>query len=136
VEASIRAGLPMILWYLPCGFLWWLPFAVRRGFFSLKNFIYLFIFYTYFMLPLSNLWLFHIPYPLPTPLSPCGCPPPPPHLTSKLPGASSLLRVRHIVSDWTQTWQSSTVHVFGASYQLVYAVCLVVQCLRDLRCPD
>uniref|UniRef100_A0A0V1KHM7 Uncharacterized protein n=1 Tax=Trichinella nativa TaxID=6335 RepID=A0A0V1KHM7_9BILA len=37
--------------------------------------------------------------------------PPPPYLTSKLPGASSLLR-------------------------LVYAVCLVVQCLKDLGGPD
>jgi hypothetical protein len=26
--------------------------------------------------------------------------------------------------------------VLGASYQLVYAVCLVVQCLRDLRGPE
>jgi hypothetical protein len=50
-------------------------------------------------------------------------PPPPPLLTSKLPGASSLLRVRCIISEWTQTWKSSTVCVLGASYQLVYAVC-------------
>jgi hypothetical protein len=52
---------------------------------------------------------------------------------SKLPLASSLLRVRCIISEWTQTWKSSTVCVLGASYQLVYAVCSVVQCLRDLR---
>ena len=32
--------------------------------------------------------------------------------------------------------QSSSVCVLGVSYQLVYAVCLVVQCLRDLRGPD
>jgi hypothetical protein len=37
--------------------------------------------------------------------------PPPPHLTSKLPGASSILRVRYIISEWTQTWQTSTVCV-------------------------
>jgi hypothetical protein len=62
--------------------------------------------------------------------------PTPPHLTSKLPGASSLLRVRYIISEWTQTQQSSTLCVLGASYRLVCAVCLVVQCLRDLRSPD
>jgi hypothetical protein len=45
----------------------------------------------------------------------------PPHQTSKLPGASSLLRVRCIISDCTQTWQSSVVYVLGASYQLVCA---------------
>ena len=69
--------------------------------------------------------------PLSTP-SPCGCPHPLPHLTSKLPGASSLLRVRCIITKWTQTRKSSTVCVLGASYQLVHAVCLVVQCLKDL----
>jgi hypothetical protein len=46
-------------------------------------------------------------------LSPCGYPQSPPHLTSKLPGASSLLRVRCIISEWTQTWKSSTVCVGG-----------------------
>jgi hypothetical protein len=45
------------------------------------------------------------------------------------------LRVRCIFSDWTQTQQSSTVCVLGASYQLVYTAWLVVQCLRDLGCP-
>jgi hypothetical protein len=72
--------------------------------------------------PLSTLWLLHIPYLLPPCLSPCGCPHSPPHLISKLPGASSLLRVRCIMSEWTQTWKSSTVCVLGPSYQLVYAV--------------
>jgi hypothetical protein len=103
-------------------------------------FLNLFIFYT----PYS---IFHpsihpptaphsTPPPHPTP-SPRGCPHPhPPHLTSKLSGASSLLRVRCIISEWTQIQQSSTVCVLGASYQLMYAVCLVVQCLRDLRGPD
>jgi hypothetical protein len=37
----------------------------------------------------------------------------PPHLNSKRPGASSLLRVRCIVSKGTQTWKSSTVCVLG-----------------------
>jgi hypothetical protein len=60
----------------------------------------------------------------------------PSHLTSKLPGACSPLRVRCIISEWTQTRKSSTVCVLGASYQLVYAVCLMVQCLRDLWGPD
>jgi hypothetical protein len=50
--------------------------------------------------------------------------------------ASSLLKVRCIISEWTQTWKSSTICVLGASYQLVHAVCLVVQCLRDLGSPD
>jgi hypothetical protein len=59
-----------------------------------------------------------------------------PHLTTKLPGTFSLLRVRCSISEWTQTWKSFTVCVLGVSYQLVYAVCLVVQCLRDLEGPD
>jgi hypothetical protein len=69
-----------------------------------------------------------IPLPHPTPF-PHGCPHNPPYLTSKLHGASSLLRVRCIISEWTHTQMPSTVYVLGASYQLVYAVCLVVQCL-------
>jgi hypothetical protein len=52
-------------------------------------------------------------FPLPTPP------------TSKLPKASSLLRVRCIISECTQTWQSSAVCVLVASYQLVYAAWLV-----------
>ena len=77
------------------------------------------------------------PHPTPPyPLSLCGCPHHPLHLTSKLPGVSSLLRVRCIICEWTQTWKSSTVCVLGGSYQLIYAVCLVVQCLKDLRGPD
>jgi hypothetical protein len=61
---------------------------------------------------------------------------PPPHLTSKLPGASSLLRVRCIISEWTNTQKSSTACVLEGSYQLVYAACLVIKCLRDLGGPD
>jgi hypothetical protein len=45
------------------------------------------------------------------------------------------LRVRCIFSDWTQTRQSSAVCVLGASYQLMYTACLVVQCLRGLGGP-
>ena len=58
--------------------------------------------------------------------------PTPPHLTSDYPGASNLLRVRCIISEWSQTQQSSAVYVLVVSYQLVYAACLVFQCLRDL----
>ena len=59
------------------------------------------LFYTpyYIPLPQSTLQLFHMPHLLPTPLPPRGCPHPPPHLTSKLPGASSLLRVMCIISE-------------------------------------
>jgi hypothetical protein len=46
------------------------------------------------------------------------------------------LRVRCIFSDWTQTQQTSVVYVLGSSYKLVYAVWLVVQCLKDLGGPD
>ena len=52
---------------------------------------------------------------LPTSIS-TWMPPTPPHPTSKLSGASILLRVRLIISKWTQTWKSSTVCVLGASY--------------------
>ena len=77
--------------------------------------------------------LFHIPYLLPMPQSPCGCPHYRPHLTSKLPGASRLLRVRCNNSEWTKPKQSPSICVLGASYQLVYAASLVFQCLRALR---
>jgi len=53
------------------------------------------------------------------------------HQTSKLPGASSLLRVRCIFSDWTQTQESSAADDLEASSQLVYAAWLVVQCQRS-----
>jgi hypothetical protein len=46
----------------------------------------------------STLQLLHIPYLLPTHLFPRGCPHPSPHLTSKLPLASSFLKVRCIIS--------------------------------------
>jgi hypothetical protein len=45
----------------------------------------------------------------------------PPHQTSKPVGASSLLRVRYIFTDWTQTLQSSTLYELVVSYPLVYA---------------
>ena len=51
-------------------------------------------------------------------------PNPPLHLTSKFPRASSLLRVRCIISEWTQTQQSFSACVLVTSY---HAVCLVVQ---------
>jgi hypothetical protein len=58
------------------------------------------------------------------------------HQTSPLPGASSLSRFMCVFSHWTQTWQSSAIYVSEASYQLVYDVWLVAQCLRDLWNPD
>ena len=119
----------------------WSEFSLSLSFFFFFfKFTYLFIYhlsYTpYFICPIP----IHPPTaphptPPPHPLSPRGCPNPPPHLTSKLPGASSLLRARCIISDWTQTQQSSAVYVLGALYQLVYAAWLVVQSLRDLRSP-
>ena len=57
-------------------------------------------------------WL-HIPHLLPTAPVSIWMPSPPPHLTYKLPGASSLLRVRCIISEWTQTPKSFTVCVLG-----------------------
>jgi len=104
-------------------------FIIYSWFFFLFTFKILFPFR-------STLRLFHIPYLLPLtptpPLSPQGCPHPLPHQTSKLPRASSLLRVRFIFSDWTQTQESSAVYVSGASSQLVYTAWLVIQHLRDL----
>ena len=81
----------------------------------------------------STLKVLYILYLIPSPVSPRGCPQPPlPHQISKLPGTSSLLRVRYIFSEWSHTRHCSAVYVLGASYQLVFAVWLVVQCLRDL----
>lgn len=116
----------------------WIIFIKIQIFLNFLNFILLLIyFYTPYSIPRpqSTLRLLHIPHLLPTP-PPRGCHHTTPLLTSKLPGAFNLLRVRCIVSKWTQTQKSSTVCVLGASYQLVYALCLVVQCLRDLGGPD
>jgi hypothetical protein len=57
--------------------------------------------------------------------SPRGCPNPPSHLISILPVASSLLRIRCIISEWTQTRKSSTVCVLrgllsAGAYCMVY----------------
>ena len=62
------------------------------------------------------------PSPHPTP-SPHGCPHPISHLTCKLPGTSSLLRVRCIISEWTQTWKSPTVCVFGEGCLISAGIC-------------
>jgi hypothetical protein len=68
-------------------------------------FIYLFIIYLKFQilspLPVHPL---AVPYPIPPPHTPVSMwmfqtPTLPPHLTSKLPGASSLLSVRCIISE-------------------------------------
>ena len=60
----------------------------------------------------------------------------PPHQTSKLPGASSLLRGKCIISEWTQTQKFFTVCVLGASYHLVYSASSVFQYVRDLGGSD
>jgi hypothetical protein len=117
--------------YMPIFFFFFLSF-----FFLKKTFISFLIYFIYSIFLIPHIQPLTAPHPTPPPyptLSPCGCPYPPLHMTSKLPGASSLLRVRCIISKWTQTWTFATVCVLGASYQLVYAVCLVVQCLWDLR---
>jgi hypothetical protein len=43
------------------------------------------------------------------------------------------MRVRCIICELTQIQQFSTVHVLGASYQLVYTAYLVILYLRNLR---
>ena len=99
---------------------------------SILSFIYLFI-YLY-----SRFYsLLNIPY-LPTPCLQEDVPTPqsPDSQTSKLLEASSLLNIRCILSSWTQTLQPSALYMMGASYQLLYAAWLVVQCLRDMRGPD
>jgi hypothetical protein len=54
-------------------------------------------------------------------------PTPSPQLTSNFPGTSSLLRVRCIISEWTQIQQFSTVCMLGSSYQLVYSAWMVFE---------
>jgi hypothetical protein len=112
------------------------PFLQPYLMFSFINFIlFLIYFYTPYSIPRPAIHPLSAPYPTPPPdpnLFPGEWSHSPPHLTSKFPGASSLLKVRCIVSEWTQTQKSSTICALGIAYQLVYAVCLVVHCLRDL----
>ena len=81
-------------------------FQVFKNYFFVPSFfIYLSIYFLhsrFYSPPPSTLWLVPHPIPPPHPLSPWGClhPHPQPHLNSTLPGASSLLRVRCIISDW------------------------------------
>jgi hypothetical protein len=110
-------------------FMYWFTFSFFFPFFV----FYLFIYTPDFIPHPSTFPLFHIPHFLPTTLSPRVSPQPSPSQTSRLPGAFSLLRVRCIISDWTQTWQPSAVYVLRTSYKLAYATWLVVQWLRDLR---
>jgi hypothetical protein len=69
----------------------------------------------------STPWLFHIPHLLPCFHEDVLAHPssPPPHHTSQLPETSSLLRVRCVFSDWTQTRQSS-----AQNYSLLLSFCL------------
>jgi hypothetical protein len=74
--------------------------------FSFLSFLFQFYFIVFYILHIlspsqSTLWLFHIP---PLVSMKISWPPSPPHQTSRLPGDYSLLRVRYIFSDWTQTW--------------------------------
>jgi hypothetical protein len=91
-------------------------------------------FYAPYFIPCSSpstIQLLYIPHLLPHPIYMWMAPSPiPPDLYTP-PGAFSLLTFRCFISEWTQTVQSATVCVFRASYQLVYAACLVAQCLRD-----
>jgi hypothetical protein len=94
------------------------------------------ILYTpYFIPPLIHLATVphHIP-PSP-PLTPSRCPHPPPHLISKLPGIHSLLRVWCIIFECRDSEVLYSC-VLVALYQLVHALCLVIQCFRDLWGPD
>jgi hypothetical protein len=105
------------------------------------NFILLYFIFNLFLYSIfhscsqSTLWQFHIPHFLRIPPHlHMDAHTPPPHLTQGFdPGAYSLLRVRCINTEWTQTRKSFSLCVLGASDQLVHAVCFVVQCLRDPR---
>jgi hypothetical protein len=66
------------------------------------------------LFPPSTLQLLHLPYLLLKPLSSRGCSYSLSHLTSKLPGASNLLRVRCIISEWTHTQQSMLYMCYGS----------------------
>jgi hypothetical protein len=105
-------------------------FACNIFFFNFNLFLIYFLHsYSIPHPPLSTLWLLHVPNLLPNP--PCLHMDAPTHhptwpLNSLGPPVSC------IISEWTQTRNSCTVCVLGASYQLVYAVFLVVQCLRNL----
>jgi hypothetical protein len=87
----------------------------------------------------STIWLFHFPYLFPTLYLHEAIPNPysPPHLTSKLPGPQVSWGLG--ASSPTKHKHSSPllyIYVLGASYQLVYAACLVVQFLKDLSDSD
>lgn len=68
------------------------------------------------------------------PLSPRGCThcPHTPYWISRLPEASSILRIRWFFSHWNQTKPFSAVYVLGNSYLLVYASWLMALCLREI----
>ena len=115
--------LVTFLFFFPHTYLFAIPLS-----YLVFHFYYIYIIFIHFLK--SNLF-FTLPifFPLPLihpPVFPHPIPPshplsmwmslPPPYLTSKHPGVSSLLRVTCIISGWTQTWQSSTVCVLGASY--------------------
>jgi hypothetical protein len=83
---------------------WGRLFSTEKSF-HVFTFIYLilpvihFLHSIFYSPPLPTLQLLHIPHLLHTPPHPISTWIPPPQLTSKLPGASSLLRVRCIISE-------------------------------------
>jgi hypothetical protein len=87
-------------------------FTILFYFLNLILFVIHFLHYIFHSLPLpiNDATVPHpTPPPQPTP-SPHECPqPPPPHLTSELPGALSLLRVRCFISEWTPGSTGNTV---------------------------
>jgi len=81
----------------------------------------LFIFTLQILLPSWSTSSSIVPHSIPPPRHPClhkDVPTLPPHQASKFPRASSLLRIRWIFSEWTQTWESSALYVLEASSQL------------------
>ena len=106
----------------------------------------------YFILILFNLFFFFLHsrfYPPPSPHSGCstshtslcplsplfpqGCLHSPPSPSTGPLMASSLLSIRCIFFDWTQTWQSSAIYMLEVPYQLVYAARFMLHCLGALR---
>ena len=140
IDICLCAKFISLIWIT---FAYFLNFFGRRevSIFNFLKFIYLLVYFTFHILFPTSPCPIHPPT-APHPISPLHPPvsrwiftTPPPLLTSKLPGSSRLLMARFFISEWTHTQQSSAVCVLVASYHPVYAACLVVQCLRDLRGP-
>jgi hypothetical protein len=129
--------LIMFYVYVPaCVYTWKWPQRPKESIeYPCSQGYYYFLLLIHWLIAIHILFTPHLPFDCSTSHtssphpSPRECHPHPiPHLTSKLSGASSLLRVKCIISEWTQTQKSSTICILGASCQQEYAVCLVVQC--------